>query len=294
MTDHAERPTAASTAAPAAAGPIGVFDSGLGGLSVLREIRRLLPAESVLYLADQGHVPYAPRPAGEVAGFAEAITRGLLAAGAKIVVVACHTASVAALGDLRRRFPGVPFVGMDPAIKPAIAATRSGRIGVLATAGTFRSGRYASLVREHAHGYTVIDCPCPGLVERIEAGLGDSIETAELLRGCLEPLRAQGVDTLVLGCTHFPLIRETIQRVTGPAITLVDPAPAVARQVGRLLAAGGLSAPAAGPSPTLRLVTTGDGRRLGELAGRLLDGQSSNAAVVEACPWPADGAALRL
>lgn len=263
---------------------IGVLDSGVGGLSVLRELRRLLPDESTDYVADQAHVPYAPRPAEEVRRFVTGISRFLLDRGAKLIVVACNTASVAALPHLRRAFPDTPFVGMDPAIKPAAAATRTGKIGVLATTGTFRSERYAYLIREFAQGVEVTGCPCPGLVELIESGRSDTPEAAALLRSFIEPMRARGVDTLVLGCTHFPLAREQIQAVAGPEIRLIDPAPAVARQVERILRQRGLLAQRAGtaeatgapdPAPAVHLFSTGDGGILGSVAARILEAAST-------------------
>jgi len=261
-----------------AAGPatIGVMDSGVGGLSVLRELYTRLPAEHFDYVADQAHVPYATRPAEDVREFATGIARFLVGRGARLVVVACNTASVAALAHLRRTFAGTPFVGMDPAVKPAAAASRSGRIGVLATTGTFRSERYAYLVREFARGLEVTGCPCPGLVEIIENGRIDSPGGAALLRSFIEPMVRQGVDTLVLGCTHFPLVREQIQAAAGPGVTLIDPAPAVARQVERLLRercetpapAGGLAVPA----DRVTLFTTGRGSSaLATMAAALLD-----------------------
>jgi len=276
-------------------GPIGVLDSGVGGLSVLRELRRLLPDEGIDYVADQGHVPYAPRLAEEVRRFVTGISRFLLARGVKLIVVACNTASVAALPHLRRVFPETPFVGMDPAIKPAAAATRTGKIGVLATTGTFRSERYAYLVREFAQGVEVTGCPCPGLVEMIESGRAGSPEAEALLRSFIGPMQNRGVDTLVLGCTHFPLAREQIQAVAGPGIRLIDPAPAVARQVERVLRQRGLLAARADSAATTRgpgsaaavhLFSTGDGRALGALAARVL-GETTPAP--QGLRWRTDG-----
>jgi glutamate racemase len=271
--------------------PIGVFDSGVGGLSVLRELRRWLPAEHFEYVADQAHVPYAPRPAQEVQLFAAGVAGFLLGRGAKMIVVACNTASVAALAHLRRTFPETPFVGMDPAVKPAAAATRSGRIGVLATTGTFRSDRYGHLVREFARGVEVLGCPCPGLVELIEGGRGGSPEAVALLKSFLEPMVRQGVDTLVLGCTHFPLAWEQIQAAAGPSVCLIDPAPAVACQVERLLRERG-SLAAASPATASRrrgqvaLFTTGRGWALQSVAERVLGERSLP---LGALRWAADG-----
>ncbi len=255
----------------AGAGPIGVLDSGVGGLSVLRQLRDLLPAEDLEYVADQAHVPYALRQADEVRRFATGITRFLLARRAKLIVLACNTASVAALAPLRRAFPGTPFVGMDPAVKPAAASTRTGKIGVLATTGTFRSERYAHLLREFALGIEVVTCPCPGLVELIEGGQADTAEAAALLRSFIEPMVRQGVDTLVLGCTHFPLAQAQIQAAAGPDVRLIDPSPAVARQARHLLTEHGLLLPPSATPGQVRLFSTAQpATRLSQMAAAIL------------------------
>jgi len=216
-------------------GPIGMLDSGVGGFSVLRHVRRLLPNEHLIYIADQAHVPYGPRPVAEICSFTSEITRLLLSQGAKIIVVACNTASAAALNALRDIFPLVPFVGMEPAVKPGAGHSRKGRIGVLATETTFGSRRYASLMARYAQGVMAFEDPCNGLVEQIEAGEIDGPVTERILRQALEPMLAAGVDTLVLGCTHYPFVRPLIRQLVGPEIKIVDPAPAVARQVHRML-----------------------------------------------------------
>lgn len=222
-------------------GAIAVLDSGVGGLSVLREIQILLPAEKLLYFADQAHVPYGSRPAEEVRHYSEEISRFLLAHGAKLIVVACNTASAAALSHLRAAIPEVPFVGMEPAVKPGAVQTRNGRIGVLATPGTFGSQRYASLMARYAQGVLVYEDPCPGLVGQIEAGRLDDAETEAIVRAALTPMLSGGVDTLVLGCTHYPFVKPLIERLAGPSVVVIDPAPAVARQVQRVLESQGLS-----------------------------------------------------
>jgi glutamate racemase len=240
--------------------PLGVFDSGVGGLSVLRALRAQLPAENLVYLADQAHVPYGPRPLAEVRRFSEAITRRLLAppdgaSGAKLIVVACNTASAAALQHLRATFPNVPFVGMEPAVKPAAAQTRSGVVGVLATPATFQSELYASVVNRFAHDVTVLTDPCPGLVAQIEAGALTAPATRRILQRALDPMLAQGLDTVVLGCTHYPFVIPLIQALVGPAVQVIDPAPAVARQTARLLAGRGLARPGEAPGTTTCLTT---------------------------------------
>jgi glutamate racemase len=218
-----------------ASSTIGIFDSGVGGLSIWREIVRQLPHEQTIYVADQAHVPYGPRPLAAVQELAEAITRFLLAQGAKIVVVACNTASAAALYHLRRTFPQVPFVGMEPAVKPAVERTRTGVVGVVATHATFQGDLFASLRERYAGDVDVIPCECPVLVEAIEAGQLDTPETEDLLRRCLAPLTEAGADQLVLGCTHYPFLQPVIERIVGPDTTVIDAAPTVARQTRRVL-----------------------------------------------------------
>jgi len=214
--------------------PIGIFDSGLGGLSVLKEVRQQLPHESIIYVADQGRLPYGPRPAEQICQFAGQITQFLLSHNSKIIVVACNTASAAALRHLRATFPGVPFVGMEPAIKPAAEQTQSRVVGVIGTQSTVQSEVFASVVERFAGGVTVIPRACPGLVTQVEAGEFDTPATEALLHTYLDPMLADGIDSLVLGCTHFAFLKPAIQRIVGPAVNIIDPAPAVARQVGRL------------------------------------------------------------
>jgi len=220
---------------------VGVFDSGVGGLSVWREIARQLPQENTVYLADQAHVPYGSRRLTEVRELAEGITRFLLDQGAKLIVVACNTASAAALHYLRRAFPSVPFVGMEPAVKPAVERTDNGVVGVIATPATFQGELFASLVERYASDVKVLTQVCPGLVEAVEAGRLNTPETQALLRQCLTPLTEAGVDQLVLGCTHYPFLRPAIERVVEAGVAVIDPAPAVARQARRVLARQGLT-----------------------------------------------------
>jgi glutamate racemase len=220
--------------------PIGVFDSGVGGLSVLRAIHQIHPVEDLVYLADQIHVPYGMRPLEEVRTFAESITQYLLNQGAKMVVVACNTASAAALHYLRGIFPEVPFVGMEPAVKPAAETTQSGKVGVLATPATFQGALYASVVERFANGVTLLQHTCPGLVEQIENGQLKTDKTWAILEAALKPMLDQGIDTVVLGCTHYPFVIPIIQEIVGPEVRVIDPAPAIARQVGRLLKARGM------------------------------------------------------
>lgn len=215
--------------------PIGVFDSGVGGLTVVRALAERLPAEALCYFADTAHVPYGPQPAARITGYVSDITAFLLSQGAKIIVVACNTATAASLHHLRERWPQVPFVGMEPAVKPAALATRTGKVGVLATQTTIASERYASLMARFAQGVQVWQDPCLGLVPLIEAGRWDEPETEALLRDILHPMLSAGVDTLVLGCTHYPLVASLIRRIAGEGVALVDPAPAVARRTEAIL-----------------------------------------------------------
>jgi glutamate racemase len=266
---------------------IGIFDSGVGGLSVLRSMRQQLPLEPVLYLADQGHVPYGPRPLEEVRFFSEEITRYLLAQGADLIVVACNTASAAALYSLRQTFPEVPFVGMEPAVKPAAEHTHTGVVGVLATPATFQGALYASVVERFARGVTLLTDTCPGLVAQIEAGRLDGPETRAILEKALEPMLAGGIDTVVLGCTHYPFVIPIIEEIGGPGVRVIDPAPAVARQAARLLELredrdGAL--PSSQPAPA-RYLTTGDPLRLQALLPRL----AVETGIVEGLCWTSTG-----
>ena len=215
--------------------PIGIFDSGVGGISVLRAIREQMPEESVIYFGDQGHIPYGPRPMEQIRNFSEAITNFLLEYNAKIVVVACNTASAAALKYLRERFPSVQFVGMEPAIKPAAEHTQTGKVGVLATPATFQGALYASVVERFANGAELFQDTCPGLVQQIEQGNLNGERTRRILEDALLPMLEKNIDTVVLGCTHYPFVIPLIQQIAGNNVRVIDPAPAVAKQTRRLL-----------------------------------------------------------
>ena len=227
-----------------ATGPIGLFDSGIGGLTVARAVRERLPREALLYFGDSANAPYGPRPAAEITALSRAATEWLLARGAKLIVVACNTATAAALVTLRQAYPDVPFVGMEPAVKPAAAATHTGRIGILATQATLGSDRYQRLADRFAPTSLILEDPCRGLVPLIEAGDRDTPALRELLEQIIAPMRSAGIDTLVLGCTHYPLVRPLIERIAGPDVVIIDPAPAVARQTERLLKERDLLLPA--------------------------------------------------
>ncbi len=258
---------------PSNTSPIGVYDSGVGGLSVLRELRRQLPHEDIVFVADQAHVPYGARPLSEVRSFADGITRFLIDRPVKLIVVACNTASAAALKALRAAYPAIPFVGMEPAVKPAAEQTRTKAVGVLATPATFQGELFASVVERFAAGVTVIPKTIPGLVERIEAADLDGPETRALVAQALAPLQARGVDTLVLACTHYPFVIPVIAELAGPGVQVIDPSPAVARQAVRLLNEQGLQV-ATGRSGGLELLTSGDPQRLAAMALRLIGERS--------------------
>lgn len=261
-----------------ALGPIGVFDSGIGGLSVWREIVRQFPAESTVYLADQAQMPYGSRSLAQVQAFSEAITRFLLSCGAKIIVVACNTASAAALLPLRQIFPQVAFVGMEPAVKPAVERTRSGIVGVLATQATFQGQLFANLTAAYAHHARVLTQVGWGLAQAVEAGELDTPATQQLLAQQLAPLLAAGIDQLVLGCTHYPFLRPAIERVLGPEVAIIDPAPAVARQTGRVLAHYQLQN-SHRQSPRHVFYTTGHPHQFTAMLDRLLPGLAPPAEV---------------
>jgi glutamate racemase len=215
--------------------PIGIFDSGVGGLSVLREIHTLLPAEDIIYFADQMHVPYGSRSLDQVRQLSEQITRFLKSHDAKAIVVACNTASAASLHYLRAIFPDTAFIGMEPAVKPATERTKSGVVGVLATPATFQGELYASVVDRYADGIQVLQSTLPGLVEQIEAGELEGPKLEEILLKGLEPLLERGVDMIVLGCTHFPFVLSAIQALSGDQVEVIDPSPAIARRTCQVL-----------------------------------------------------------
>jgi glutamate racemase len=222
--------------------PVGVFDSGLGGLSVLNEIRRLLPSESLLYVADSAYVPYGEKTAEQIIERSILISGFLLDRGVKALVVACNTATAAAIQVLRERWPQLIVVGMEPAVKPAAESSVSGKIGVLATTGTLRSAKFAALLERYSSRVQVLTQPCPGLVERIEAGDLHSGTTRKLLAGYVQPLLDAGCDSLILGCTHYPFIKPLLLEIVGEQVAIIDTGIAVSRRLQQLLSASGLLA----------------------------------------------------
>lgn len=248
--------------------PIGILDSGVGGLSVLRAVSERLPSENLLYFADQAHVPYGSRPREEVRQFTLNIVHYLLSQQVKLVVVACNTASAVALRYLRKIFPEIPFVGMEPAVKPAAEHTESGVVGVLATPSTFQGELYASVVERFANGVNVLQDTCSGLVEEIEKGALRSQTTYQILEKALLPMVNQGMDRVVMGCTHYPFVIPVIKEIVGERVEVIDPAPAIARQVERLLERHDLRFP--NGQGEVRVVTTGEVEALKDVLPRLI------------------------
>ena len=220
--------------------PVGFFDSGVGGKCVLDAFRRLCPNEKTVYIADTAHCPYGNRPQEEVVRLSEECVRRLIGRGCKMIVVACNTATAAAIDYLRGKHPELPFVGMEPALKPAVQATRSGVVGVLATAGTFRGRLYNETKERFAGGVKVLSAVADEFVGLVERGETDGPEVERAVRARVEPLLEAGADRIVLGCTHFPHLKPVIERVCAGRAEVLDSSDAVARQARRVLAARGL------------------------------------------------------
>ncbi len=245
-----------------------MFDSGVGGLSVWREVVRTLPGESTLYVADQAHVPYGPRAVDELRRLAEGITRFFVERDCKAVVVACNTASAAALKHLRETFPTLVVIGMEPAVKPAAARTRSRVVGVMATPATFQGRLFQATAGRFAAHVRLVNQVCDGLAEQVESGVLDGSEVDALLARFLDPILAAGADTVVLACTHYAFLIDAIARRCGPGVEVIDPAPAIARHLANLLATANLLAPAA-QTVSHAFFTTGTPQTFDALATRL-------------------------
>ena len=220
--------------------PVGFFDSGLGGLCILEAFKRECPAESTVYIADSKHCPYGNRPADEIVRISRANVEYLLARGCKMVVVACNTATAAAIDILRKEYPATPFIGLEPAVKPAALKSKSGVVGVLATAGTFSGRLYRETSARFAKDVTVIASVADEFVTLVEQGETDGPRAERIVRSRLEPLFAAGADHIVLGCTHFPHLKPLIERIAAGHAEIEDPSEAVARQAARVLAERGL------------------------------------------------------
>lgn len=224
---------------------IGIFDSGIGGLSVFREIRKLLPEQGYIYYSDSAHCPYGDKSKEYIIDRARSITRRLMGMGVEIVVVACNTATAAAISTLRKEFP-IRFIGMEPAIKPAAALTKTGVVGVLATAGTLKAEKYLDTREKWAQSITVVEHIGEGFVELVEKGQTSGAEAEAVVQNSLIPLLEAGADTIVLGCTHYPFLADTIKKVAaahgadGNSFHLIDPAPAVARHLLEVMEAEGI------------------------------------------------------
>lgn len=219
---------------------IGIFDSGSGGLSVYRELVKLLPRERYIYFADNAHCPYGEKTAQYIQERTFVITDILLGLGADIIVVACNTATAAAIAALRERYPSVPFIGMEPAVKPAALGTRTGVIGVLATAGTLKGSKYLNTRGRFEDNVTIVEHVGQGFVELVENGILDGPEAESVVRSSLQPLLDAGADKIVLGCTHYPFLMPVIRRLAGPSVEVIDPAPAVARHTADVLSLRGI------------------------------------------------------
>lgn len=250
-------------------GPIGVFDSGLGGLSVLQDLRTLLPNEDILYYADTAYCPYGVRSQDEIKDRSRLITRLLIERGAKAIVVACNTASSMAITALRLRFPELDIVGLEPAVKPAVALTRSGKVGVLATPRTVTGERLRWLIETHAGGVEVHSVAAAGLVELVESGTLSGPGVIEALRPLLDPMITAGVDVIVLGCTHYPFLRDSIESYMGPDVPVIDSGLAIARRTRHVLEAAGLQS-VSGRAGVLRLMTSAQASEVAPVASLLL------------------------
>jgi glutamate racemase len=244
---------------PTLQAPVGVFDSGVGGLTILRDLLRELPAERYVYFGDTGNCPYGVRPQEEITQLSLNAAAFLLQRGAKLIVVACNTASSAAIHVLRKTYPQVKFIAVVPAVKPAAAMTRSGRVAVAATDSSAQGDYLRGLINQFANGAVVYPVGCQRLVTLAEKGLLDGPKVERQIRADIGPLLERGIDVLTLGCTHFPAMRAAFERVCGPGVAVIDSGEAVARQTRRVLREQGLLAAAdRGALPTPRALTAAD------------------------------------
>jgi len=250
--------------------PIGIFDSGVGGLSVWQEMVKVLPLEPIVYLADTAHCPYGPRPETEIIALCEKNVEFLLSHQCKLIVVACNTATAAAIDTLRSKY-NIPFVGMEPAIKPAALHSKTGKVGVLATQGTLNGKLFKATSGKFASHVEVMVQIGHGLVELVESGKDESEEAEKLLRKYLEPMLEKSVDHIVLGCTHYPFLRSVIERISGDKVTIVDPAGAVALQTQRVLSDKQLLS-SDGQPPSYHFHDTGNTTSLKHIIGQINPG----------------------
>lgn len=249
---------------------IGIFDSGSGGLSVLREILKILPEEKYFYYADNAFCPYGEKTPEFIQSRGREITDFLLVKGADIIVVACNTATAAAIATLRKEYP-VKFIGMEPAVKPAALSSESGVIGVLATAGTLKGSKYLTTKGLYEDNVKIVEHVGKGFVELVESGELDGPQTEKVVRESLQPLLDEGADRIVLGCTHYPFLREVIQRIAGPSVQVIDPAPAVARHLKDVMIEEALIKKDGGPAlPDITLAASGDDSSARSLLERII------------------------
>ena len=237
--------------------PVGFFDSGLGGLCILEAFKKECPKESTIYIADSKHCPYGNRPAEEIVAISRANVEFLLKRGCKMIVVACNTATAAAIDVLRREFASTPFIGLEPAVKPAALKSKSGIVGVLATAGTFSGRLYRETTARFAKGVTVIASVADEFVTLVERGETSGVRAEKIVRAKLEPLFAAGADHIVLGCTHFPHLKPLMEKIAAGRAVIEDPSEAVARQAGRILRERALQG--ANDLPTHEFIRTKEG-----------------------------------
>ena len=249
--------------------PIGCFDSGVGGLTIWREVRERLPHESLIFLADQTHVPYGEKSEADLQDLCTRIVRFLLRDHVKLIVIACNTATVYAIDHLRATFPDLPFVGVVPVVKVLAEQTVVGRVGLLSTPATARSPYLAGLIDRFARGVQVVSRGCEGLEDLVETGDVDSPRVIEILRENLRPVQEAGADVIGLSCTHYPFLREEVRSIVGDGVRIFDPGEPVARRVEHLLRERDLVAPP-DAEPAYRFYTTGDPVRFRQVASRLL------------------------
>lgn len=265
--------------------PIGVFDSGLGGLTVAARIMRRLPNESIVYLADTAHVPYGERPLDEILGFAMDITGFLRRMGAKMVVMACNMSSAVALGSAREAFAGMPALGViNPGSRAAVRASSGGPIGVLATTGTVSSHAYARIIRSIAPETQVYEQACPAFVPLVESGEAGNPKAYAAAREYVDPLLRRGVGTIILGCTHYPFLSSAISAAAGPSVRLIDPAEETVSETEKIILEHGIQA-APSQRAQHKYFCTGDTAGFAELGGRFI---GSTICGVERAVWGAD------
>ncbi|MHB8626543.1 MAG: glutamate racemase [Aggregatilineales bacterium] len=267
--------------------PVGMLDSGVGGLAVLREVRRLLPQESIIYVGDQGHVPYGPRARDEIRAFTTGIVQFLIDQHCKAIVIPCNAACAAGLHHVRALFPNTSIVGMEPAIKPAVEHTKTGTIGVITTQATYQGELFASVIGRFADGVRVETQVCPKLVLLVEQGAPDSSESHTVIDGYLTPLEAAGIDQLVIGCTHFTFLEDQLRARLGNGVAIVDPASAVARQVQRVLEQRQIRHDPDHPvdQASVQYITTGNPDHMRQLITKLIGDENPD---VRAASWDND------